>query len=242
METAKALWQEIWLIRHGVSLWNKEQIHQGQSFLEPGLAPEGKNQAAAIAKKIKDERVYSIHCSPLPRTVETARTINEHLGRQTNISRESGLMEITHGVADGMSYEKIFRDFAESWQAWLGREMTRPCFPGGESQIEAQIRMVRTMFLIASFGWSRLDLREKFYIQNHRIAVVSHGGVNKLFLAHVLELPAKDNFDIPQENACINILLWDDNKFSVKTDAAGKLMINLTDHLGEHRLSPNIRA
>lgn len=242
MKTAKALWQEIWLIRHGVSMWNKEQIHQGQSFREPGLAPEGKNQAAAIAQKIKGERVYSIHCSPLPRTIETARAINEHLSHPTNISHQSGLMEITHGVADGISYEKIFREYAENWQSWFNREMTRPCFPGGESQIEAQIRMVRTMFLIASSTWSGLDLEEKFYTQNRRTVVVSHGGVNKLFLAHVLGLPAKDNFDIPQENACINILLWDGNNFLVKTDEAGKLMINLTDHLGEHRMSPNIKV
>lgn len=233
--------QEIWLIRHGVSIWNIEQIHQGQSPRDPGLAPEGKNQAAAIGNKLKSERILSIHASPLPRATETAEIINDKLENRTSIFYESGLKEISHGVADGISYQTVFSDFVENWKAWLDREVDRPCFPGGESQMRAQTRMTRTMFLLACHLSGKIKSPKIFCRQNYKIIVVAHGGVNKLFLAHVLGLPPKDNFDIPQENGCINILLWDGERFSVKTDDHGKPMISLTDHLNEHRMSPNIK-
>mgnify|MGYP001602209960 FL=1 len=233
--------QEIWLIRHGVSIWNIEQIHQGQSPRDPGLAPEGKNQASAIGAKLKSERILSIHASPLPRAMETAGIINDNLENRTNIFYESGLKEISHGVADGISYQAVFKDYTDNWKAWLGREMEKSCFPGGESQARAQTRMTRTMFLLACHLSGKIKSPQNFYRQNYKIIVVAHGGVNKLFLAHVLGLPVKDNFDIHQENGCINILLWDGEKFLVKADDHGKPMINLTDHLNEHRMSPNIK-
>lgn len=240
METANVRWQEVWLIRHGVSIWNIEQIHQGQSFREPGLSPIGRNQALNIGLKLREEKLAAIHTSPLPRAEQTARLINWSNAYPANIFGEAGLKEISHGIADGMRYQDIFNKYSSYWLKWLDREMETPCFPGGESQLAVQARMFKTMLNLAQASENR-KAHWKFEKQECKIIVVAHGGVNKLFLAHVLGLPAKDNFDIPQENACINILLWDGNNFLVKTDEAGKLMINLTDHLGEHRMSPNIK-
>lgn len=241
METTSVIQQEVWLIRHGVSIWNIEQIHQGQSFREPGLSPIGCYQASNIGLKLREEKLAAIYTSPLPRARQTACLINWNNEYPANIFAEPGLKEISHGIADGMRYQDIFNKYSSYWQKWLDREMEIPCFPGGESQVAAQARMVKTMLGVAKASENR-KAHWKFEKQECKIIVVAHGGVNKLFLAQVLGLSAKDNFDIPQENACINILLWDGNNFLVKTNESGKLMINLTDHLGEHRLSPNIGA
>lgn len=235
MENSTTTKQEIWLIRHGASLWNKEQIHQGQSYLEPGLAPEGISQAAAIGRKLKSEKIAAIYASPLPRTVQTARVINLQLDYLAKIFTELGLKEITHGVVDGTSYQTIFTKYSEGWKKWLDREIRMPLFPGGESQLEAQARMIRAMYVLARAS-------NYNYRYDQKIIVVAHGGVNKLFLAHISGLPIKNHFDIAQENGCINILLWDGEEFFVKEDKNGKPMINLTEHLGEHRFSPGIKT
>lgn len=241
METTNLKAREIWLIRHGVSVWNLEQIHQGQSLNEPGLASEGKNQAACIGKKLQKTKLLAIYASPLPRTLQTARIINGLLEYPAKIIEVPGLKEINHGIADGMGYREIVEKYPQGWQMWLDREMEQPCFPSGESQLETQTRMVRAMHEIMRMT-GKYETSSLLCDNTLKIAVVAHGGVNKLFLAHALGLPPKANFNLRQENACINILTWDGEKFAVKTDENGNPMINLTDHLGEYRLSPDIRA
>jgi len=240
VDEKKNVLQEVWLIRHGVSVWNKEQIHQGQSPGEPGLSYEGEMQALNIGLKLCEEKLAAIHTSPLPRARQTARLINCYNACPAIIIEEPGLMEITHGPADGVSYSEIFKKYPAEWQTWLNREMLKPCFPGGESQLQAQARMIGIMYKLARESAERKAFW-KFNVHECKIIAVAHGGVNKLFLAHVLGLPAKDNLDIPQENGCINILLWNGREFFVKADENGKPMINLVDHLGKHRMSPNIK-
>ena len=63
------------LIRHGETLWNKEDRVQGRSDIE--LSPVGIEQARLLALSLKDQPIGSIHASPLKRALKTAQIINE---------------------------------------------------------------------------------------------------------------------------------------------------------------------
>jgi len=48
------------------------------------------------------------------------------------------------------------------------------------------------------------------------IAIVAHGGVNRIILCHLLGIPLENIFRIEQDNACVNIIeLWDNDKWEV---------------------------
>jgi len=68
------------------------------------------------------------------------------------------------------------------------------CFPGGES-FDAMWRRVAAAL-------ERIRARHA----NQRVAIVSHGGVNRIALALALQIAPARMFTIAQSYACINII------------------------------------
>ena len=94
--------QTIWIVRHGlrVDYKNKEWWKTAEYPDDPGLSPNGIIQAEEIARRLKDEKIDHIFCSPFLRTIETACRIAGVLGLK--IKLEAGLGE--------WHYEKYFKD------------------------------------------------------------------------------------------------------------------------------------
>ena len=82
---------EIFLVRHGETVWNRSGHYQGQ--LDAPLTENGQDQARAVghlARQIYDERgVMPFYCSPLGRCRQTAALICE-----------SGEIDGTHIITD----------------------------------------------------------------------------------------------------------------------------------------------
>jgi probable phosphoglycerate mutase len=86
------------LVRHGETEWNKIHRLQGGDSDTP-LNETGRQQAARLSGRLKDERLDAIYSSPLQRAVDTARTIARH--HQLEVVTSPALKEIRVGQLEG---------------------------------------------------------------------------------------------------------------------------------------------
>lgn len=66
----------LFIIRHGQTDWNKENLFQGQSNIP--LNSNGISQAEKLATSLKNEKIDIIYSSPLDRAVQTANILNQY--------------------------------------------------------------------------------------------------------------------------------------------------------------------
>lgn len=124
------------LVRHGQTLWNRDQRAQGVTDIE--LSNRGRAQVGSLARSLRNERIDAIISSPLKRAVQTAEAIN--LFHNLPIERENDLIELNMGDFEGI----VFQDMQKNHGDFLKRWMSDPAsiaMPGGESIVELQKRV-----------------------------------------------------------------------------------------------------
>ncbi len=157
------------------------------------LGALGREQARRLAERFANENVASIQSSPLERARETAEPIAARLAQ--GIAVNEGLAEIDFGAWTGRSFSELHGDPA--WETWNGaRSVSRP--PGGESMLEAQMRIVRAIEAL------RGAYRER------AVLLVSHSDVIKAALLYHLGLPVDAYARIEIEPASISTLVVGD--------------------------------
>lgn len=181
--------QRIVLIRHGEPV---EQI-RGYCYgkLDVGLSEIGREQIKQSAKFVKKFDLSAIYASPRSRASETASIIAESC--KTFYSVHESFCEIDFGDFEGLSYAEIEKNFPTEFKIWM-ETPTEANFPNGESFAQMQTRVLQ--------GFN--DLRTKH--SGEQIAIVSHGGVNRIILAHCLNVANKDIFRLEQNYACVNVI------------------------------------
>jgi broad specificity phosphatase PhoE len=164
------------LIRHG----ENDFLKQGRL---PGHLPDihlnkrGREQAVALAETLKTAPIRAIYSSPLERAVETAEPLARILGLPIQI--RPALLDTDVGEWQGL-YLKELRKLSLWKQVHAHPSTFR--FPGGESFIEFQQRLV-----------SEIESLRHAHQHKDMLAVVFHSDPIKLVLAHYLGLPL-DNF------------------------------------------------
>jgi len=162
----------ILLIRHGENDYVKKGRLAGRL---PGvnLNSNGRAQAHTLAERLSSVRIKSIYSSPLERALETADPIAKILGLEVVV--RPGLIEVDVGdwqnkTLKGLSRRKLWRVVQEA--------PSRMKFPGGESFLEAQMRIYEELNELAT---------------NHKekdiFICVSHSDPIKLAIAYFLGLP-----------------------------------------------------
>lgn len=169
------------LIRHGENEYVKTGRLAGRT---PGvhLNERGREQAAALAGCLKDAPVSAIYSSPLERAVETAEPIAQARGLQ--VQRRPALMDTDIGEWQGAALKKVSK--LPAWKIVQGQP-SRFRFPGGDSFLEQQARLVAEIEAIAGVHQPQ-DL----------VALVFHADPIKLVTAYYLGMPL-DHF---QRLAC----------------------------------------
>ncbi len=161
--------KKLFLIRHGLSVANREHIVQGQS--DYPLSEEGRVQSQKLAKYLSasTDTPTSILSSPLMRARETAEILAEALG--CGVEYDDLWMERRLGEAQGVDYETV-----RSWFASKGLPSPyEPIHGNGESWLELYIRADRALLSI-------MKRPAGTYI------VVSHGGFLNAVLRAILGL------------------------------------------------------
>lgn len=156
------------LIRHGANDW----VHGRLAGRIPGihLNDTGRQQAQAVAQRLRDIPLAAVYASPLDRTMETAHAIVQE--RDVAITQVPDLREVDYGEWQGAELKVLYEH-----KLWPGVQYypsgTR--FPNGETLGEAQMRMVQALERLRAPHGDR----EVF-------AVVSHADLIKLACAYYI--------------------------------------------------------
>ncbi len=163
------------LIRHGENDYLARNKLPGHI---PGihLNKRGQEQAAEIAGALNRLPIKVVYSSPLERAVETAEPLAQSIG--LGIQLRPDLTDIDVGQWEGRSWKAL--GHTRLWKV-IQETPSKFQFPGGETFVHAQERIVRTLNAIASAHGDEL------------IAVVFHADPIKLAVAHYLGLQL-DNF------------------------------------------------
>lgn len=157
---------ELILVRHAEPV--RERREEGAS--DPGLSELGERQAAALGAYLAEEDIDALYASPMRRAYRTA----EHVARATarEIVVDADLVEFDHGAAEYIPVE----DAAEGDDRYL-RVLDGDLSPWGVDAVAFQKRVVAAVERIVAGH------------PGSRVAVVCHGGVVNVYLAHILETP-----------------------------------------------------
>jgi broad specificity phosphatase PhoE len=111
------------------------------------LSEQGRAEAEAVGEALGAlvPAPVALYCSPLERTVETAEAIGKRLGLEP--IPEDALIEVDVGSWEGASLAALRR--RREWQAVAGRPGGFR-FPGGESLLELQARVVEFLQQLAA--------------------------------------------------------------------------------------------
>ena len=163
------------LIRHGENDYLKKNKLPGRL---PGihLNARGHEQAAELARTLSRLPIKAIYSSPLERAIETAEPLAKSLG--LGIQLRPDLTDTDVGLWEGRSWRVLGR--TRLWKV-LQKTPSKFQFPGGETFVQSQERVVHTLDAIASTHADEL------------IAIVFHADPIKLAVAHYLGLTL-DNF------------------------------------------------
>ena len=176
----------IYLLRHGQIDTGGEKRYIGWSSFP--LDDHGVRQANQWREKLSGIHFDAIYSSDLTRASQTAEIIAQ--GRP--VKKSPALREINMGNLENKSMATFRKQFPDQWRE-RGKNLFffRP--PGGESFSDVCDRAVPEFEKIAGeiTGTS---------------LVVSHAGVNRMILCHILGMPPDNMFRIGQDYACLNII------------------------------------
>jgi len=160
------------LVRHGENEYVKEGRLAGRL---PGvhLNKNGKEQAKKIAKALTGKPIKAIFSSPLERTMETAKPIAKALDLE--VVPRKGLLEVDFGKWEDKKLNKLSKK--KLWQI-VQSAPSRMRFPGGETFLEAQARVV-----------NELDTLSGRYESSDMIICVSHSDIIKLAVSYFIGQP-----------------------------------------------------
>ena len=160
------------LIRHGEVESRYQGVFGGR--IDMNLSPRGKRQAKILAGYLRGKTIDAIYASPMRRVQQTlAPTLK--LSRHEQVIFP-GLREVDFGHWTGLNWAAVRDKFNFAVHEWL-EQIEHPGAPDGESGKTFRARVEPC-------------LRE--IVRNHpgeNIAVFCHGGVIRMLLAILLELP-----------------------------------------------------
>lgn len=187
----------ILLIRHGETEWNR--IHRFQGRIDVPLNQKGIDQAQALARTLKNERLVAIYSSPLKRAMETARSVKS-FHPSTPLFEEAGMIEMDLGEFDGMEVQRWAEHFPDFRKRWLEAPAALK-MPGGESLQEVQNRVVDTLERIT-----------QNYSPESTLLISSHNFVNLTILCHAFGKSLDRFREFRQGNAALNVLYKEGTK------------------------------
>ncbi len=159
------------LWRHGQTLWNAENRHQGQ--IDISLNDVGREQARHAAQTLLVMKPTHVIASDLERALETGQILADLAG--VSLSTDERLRETFAGEWQGMTRDEIVAKYPQDYAAWGGDSEIRP--GGGETRWEVSQRVV------AAIEDALLNIPA-----GGTLVVASHGGALRSALGRLLGL------------------------------------------------------
>jgi len=224
----------LYLIRHGET--EGAEVRRYKGSIDVPLSEKGIEQMRRVSKflftdspihRFTHSHLYAVYCSDLIRAVKSAEIIAEPHGLHPVIIPE--LRERNFGIWEGMSFTEIKEKYPKEFDAWAGNPLKFSPIEG-ESTIEVRDRVIKALSKILNSAgeqkyksvvkdqsikgskYRRVQDSDSLTLghSDTNIAIVSHGGVNRIILCHFLGIPLENIFRIEQDYAALNVIeLWD---------------------------------
>ena len=213
---------ELWLIRHGESIGNRDKVYQGQNDLP--LSPAGHQQVALLAERLSvlqpTHTFSAIYSSDLQRAMQTAIPTAQAIGLP--VRSHAGLREIDVGEWSGLTFVDIQQRFPDEWAAAYPVMDPDRVRGGGESYRQAQQRVLQAIQTIAA-----AHLGE-------RVLVYFHGGVLQAVLAYIMQMPLPNKRFLNTSNASISRVRLTANNGNVQGQVVGMNDIAHLERTGQY--------
>jgi len=188
----------VYLMRHGEVMNGKEKRYNGH--IDVDITLHGVDQMHRLAKKLAGKPIVAVYSSDLIRSIKGAEIISESLGLSYTPLTE--LRERSVGKWEGLTAEEIKERFPSEYIEWRADLLNyRP--PDGECLIDVKERILPVF---------------KKHLDAHagsEIAMLLHGGVNRVILADALGLDMSNLFRIDQSFGALNIIDYFDDNMTV---------------------------
>ncbi len=166
------------LIRHAEVESRYQRTFGGR--IDMNLSSRGRKQAGILAGYLRGKTLNAIYASPMKRVQQTLAPLLKNGARAPTVL--PGLREVDFGDWTGFNWEEVRRKFGVHPYDWLD-EIELGAVPNGENGVQFRARVESCLFEV---------------IRRHpggTVAIFCHGGVIRMMLAILLELP------LPKTNA-----------------------------------------
>jgi broad specificity phosphatase PhoE len=180
----------LFLIRHGEVEPRYHRVFGGGQ-IDMELSPIGHEQAAALARYLERFPFDGIYSSPMRRVQQTLSQIVELQNKLAMILND--LREVDFGAWTGLSWEQVYQQFQISPFQWLD-QLEEGLIENAETMSAFQQRVQRGLRMILD------DCPEK------TVAVVCHGGVIRMLLSILLDIPIRKTACFDIEYASVTIV------------------------------------
>ena len=191
---------KIYLIRHGETEGADARRYKGH--IDVPLSENGIEQVRRLSDYIRTNvgarravPLQAVYCSGLSRAVKSAEIIAEPFGLKPIVVED--FKERGFGVWEGMSFDEIQEKYPDAFSAWAENPLKFSPMEG-ESTLDVKERALKVFDEIIGKH------------NGENIAIVAHGGVNRVILCELLGIPLENIFRIEQDFAALNVIeLWD---------------------------------
>jgi broad specificity phosphatase PhoE len=163
----------VYLARHGETDWNRAGRWQGHTDI--ALCDAGREQARALAERLRERAVLAVHASDLLRARETATIVAGALGLP-DVHVDPGLRERGFGCFEGLTREECAAKYPDAWQRYRADPRQTP--PGAEAQDLVVARMKEAV--------QRAVVRAP---ENGAVLLVSHGACMRALISSITGTP-----------------------------------------------------
>lgn len=198
---------EIYIIRHGETLWNESKRLQGKH--DTVLNDSGRALAKETGESISDIDFDLFFSSPLQRAYETANLLKGN--RDIEIIKDDRLMEISFGHYEGSLFPDLVANDDLTFKYFFSKPELYVAPSDGESFEELINRA-------GEFMTEMVEPLEKQGIK--RIMIVAHGTLNKAIMSYIKKHPTSMFWSGGlQPNCNIIIVDYSDGKYSIISEA-----------------------
>jgi broad specificity phosphatase PhoE len=164
------------------------------------LSPLGERQMAAVARRMASVALDAVYASDLARTRRSAEILAAPHG--LDIVAVPELREFAMGRWEGLTAEQIRGLDAAAFTAWMA-DVAGYQFPEGESLSQLTGR-----------AWPAFERIVDAH-PDRSIAVVAHGGTNRMILCRALGLANQRLLALGQDYGCLSVLSRSDNRWTL---------------------------
>lgn len=191
---------DLWLVRHGETVWNTEGLVQGWS--DPPLSETGEAQAQKLASRLARTPFAAVYSSDLQRTRQTAQLALPGV----HVIPDARLRELGFGAWEGKTWTGVAENDAKALKAWY-RDPYRNTPTGGEPYADLETRIQ---------SWLRA------LPQTGRVLAFTHGGPVRTLLYDLTGVPDGQRWRFEVGAASLTKLVLGDAGAIIKTvgDAA----------------------